>query len=385
VAAIIRKGHYWYVRCRYYDADGRRHEHQLPTGRTDRRGAEALADEILVDHRRAEHAGVRSPVGARLTVRELVQDYLARADLAPATRDSYRSVARARLLPALGDVLVDALTPERVRAHVAAELASRPLSRRKAPTISRHTVQVEMQVLRSAVRWGAAEGGVAAAALPPVPMPSRPRRQSPRFFSRDEVARFLLAVEDSPNRALWRTQLATGMRIGELVALRWTDVDLEQGVIAVRATAYRTQRQERTKTRSGGRRVHLDPATLALLREQRSRTRGDVVFPSAAGTQQSADNLRHRDWAAILRRAGIDHASPHALRHTMATHMLDAGVVPTVVAERLGHAHVGVTLAVYTHVLAGQHQDAARRWGDALAAMRNDRGKVGERGGTGNE
>jgi integrase len=160
------------------------------------------------------------------------------------------------------------------------------------------------------------------------------------------------------------------MRRGELLGLKWSDVDLENGRVSIRRTLTRIDNGKRValgdpKTNRSRRTVRLTPQATEALREHLERqltqmdTLGDLyddqglVFASEAGTPINPSNLRQRSFAPLLKRAGLPHIRFHDLRHTCATLLLSKGVHPKFVQELLGHASVAITMDTYSHVLPG--------------------------------
>ena len=194
-------------------------------------------------------------------------------------------------------------------------------------------------------------------------------------LGRDPAAQRLLEAAGTTRQyPLIYLALATGARLGEMLALRWADVDLERGVMEITRTARFFSGEGVTfgqpKSHRSRRPIALSPETLAVLKEHRreqieERLRvgpgyedGDLVFADAAG-RAVYDSTVRRAFYAIVRAAGLDHLRIHDLRHTAATLMLRAGVNPKVVSERLGHATVSITLDTYSHVLPDLQREAA--------------------------
>jgi integrase len=175
--------------------------------------------------------------------------------------------------------------------------------------------------------------------------------------------------------------LRTGMRLGELLALRWADMDLEAGALHVRATLrYRnaeTYYFDPPKTPKSRRRVALGPAAREALRRHRARQLeerlaagqlwrdDDLVFATPNGRAICGNHLAGRDLPALLRRAGLPRIRFHDLRHTCATLLLRQGVHPLIVSTMLGHSTVAMTLDRYSHV----QPDMQRAAVDALDAV----------------
>jgi integrase len=165
------------------------------------------------------------------------------------------------------------------------------------------------------------------------------------------------------------------MRQGELLGLRWSDVDFPLGTASIQQTMYRlgsTILFKEPKTARGRRSVALPAALIAALHEHKERQAEmrrllgneykdhDLVFSQPNGKPLHAHNIVQRDFRRVIQRAGLPRISFHDLRHTHVTHLLRAGVHPKVVQERLGHSTPAFTLAVYSHVLPGMQEEAAR-------------------------
>jgi integrase len=164
------------------------------------------------------------------------------------------------------------------------------------------------------------------------------------------------------------------MRFGELLGLRWRDVDLDAGILQVRRTLLRTAaglHLTEPKTAHSRRRVALAPQAREALRTHRGRQAverlqlgrawddQDLVFANAIGKPVEAGNLLRRSFWPLLAKANLPRIRFHDLRHTAATLLLSQGVHPKVVSELLGHSSIGLTLDIYSHVLPDMQQQAA--------------------------
>jgi len=173
--------------------------------------------------------------------------------------------------------------------------------------------------------------------------------------------------------------LATGMRRGEIVALRWKNVDLEAGIVAVRASVQEASNgitMGRTKTNASVRRIRIPESVATLLADHRDKQR---LLARAVSTYRDADLVFPRDDGAMKRPSvvtgqfkrlcvalGIEDGHFHCLRHTFATEMLRAGVPVKVVSEMLGHKTIVITLRTYAHVLEDMQEAAAVQAGTLL-------------------
>lgn len=199
------------------------------------------------------------------------------------------------------------------------------------------------------------------------------RKPAVAYWNSDEVVRFLAFTQPHRLHALFYTALATGMRRGELVALRWSDVDLSRGRVTVRQNAVAvngTTLMKEPKSEASRRTIHIqddDVAVLTAHREQQRRERSllgpawsenDLVFPSQVGTYLSPRNLL-RTFDGLVKKAGVTRAGFHGMRHTHASLLIKNGVDDGVVSERLGHTDPGFTRRVYQHLFDEQRSSAA--------------------------
>ncbi len=182
-----------------------------------------------------------------------------------------------------------------------------------------------------------------------------------------QVSALLKVSRKDPLYALYYLAVATGMRQGELFALRWSDVDFERSIIRVRNTLSNvTLKPVEVKTERSKRAIAVTPAVIAELEEHRERQiqkfgKQIYVFLSDKGHPLRVSNVTRKSWKPLLRAANLPDMRFHDLRHTSATLMLLAGVHVKVVSERLGHASVAFTMDTYAHVLPSMQQDAARQ------------------------
>lgn len=273
-----------------------------------------------------------------------------------------------------------------VRLHIASVIGSTPLAKLSAADVQRlyadrlkllspNTVRYIHAVLHhaldGAVKWGLLFRNVADAVEPP-----KKARSEMHVWSAEHVGRVLRAAADDRLEPLWRLAIYTGMRRGELLALKWADFDLDGGALFVQRSLSRglTSRLEEgePKSRSGRRRIALSPSLVESLKRHRVRqleyrlSVGDAyedreyVFASETGGYIHPNTLyrRFRDLSA---RAGVPAIRFHDLRHTSATLLLAEGVHGKIVQERLGHANIAMTLDLYSHVTADMQRHAADR------------------------
>jgi integrase len=196
-------------------------------------------------------------------------------------------------------------------------------------------------------------------------------------WTAEEVRAFLDYVRQADERlyALWVLAATTGMRRGELLGLRWADLDLDAARVAIRRTVisvgYEVCESE-PKTKKGRRTIDIDPTTVAALRAHRARQAEERLAWGPA--YEDSGRLFARENGSVLhpervsqlfkkhvRNAGLPAIRFHDVRHTHATLGLAAGVPPKVMSERLGHSTVAFTLDLYTHAVPALQQQAANQ------------------------
>ena len=247
--------------------------------------------------------------------------------------------------------------------------------------LSASTVHKMHDILRrglaQAAKWHLVPRNVADTVKPPRPAP-----KEMHALSADQTRWLLETAGEDRLEALYILAVHTGMRQGELLALRWQDVDLENAVVSVR----------RTLTRSGGKVVFGEPKTsksrrsirltsqaVEALRSHLERQLRDMevlgdryqdqglVFTTDTRAPINPSNLRQCSFAPLLKRAGLPHMRSHDLRHTCATLLLSRGVHPKFVQELLGHATIAVTLDTYSHCLPSMGDQTVKAMEAALS------------------
>lgn len=243
------------------------------------------------------------------------------------------------------------------------------------------------RALDQAVHWGLVPRNVCDAV-------TRPRAQRPtiRVLTPEQVSLLLTAAREDRFHALYVLAITTGLRQGELLGLRWADIDLDRAVLhvchALSEVAGRLWLDE-PKTAKARRTVELPVFALAAVRDHRARMLAErdlqeFVFCDTHGGPVRKSNLVRRSFLPLLKRAGLPRIRFHDLRHTAATLLLLEGVHPKVVQERLGHSQISITLDTYSHVLPSMGRDAANKLdallGEATTAHGTNDGIAGQCG-----
>ncbi len=308
-----------------------------------------------------------------LTVGKYLERWLADSVLGTVrqrTYEGYAHMVERHIAPSLGRVKLKNLTPAHVRGLYRERLDS---------GLSLRTVQYIHTTLSKALKQAAEDGLIPRNSAASVKAP-RPRREEIRPLDREQVRALFEAVSGHRLEALYIVAVTAGLRLGELLGLKWEDVDLDTGTLQVRRvlSEARSGRLFEAPKSGKGRQIRLTRyATEALKRhrkrqlEERMKLAGlwqdqGLVFPSQVGTPLFARNLQ-RHFKALLKRAGLPQTIRfHDLRHTCATLLLRQGVNPKFVQELLGHADISLTLNVYSHVLPDMGDAAAGAMDDAL-------------------
>jgi integrase len=293
-------------------------------------------------------------------------------DLKPRTWKRYNELMMLHVVPLLGTVRLAKLQPQHLQQLYVAKRAEN-----LSPTTVHHVATVLHGALKKAERLGLVARNVSEMVDTP-----RMARREMQVLDREQARRLLEAVRNDHWEALYVLALHTGMREGELLALRWRDLNLAKGTLQVRSSLYWTKESgyklDAPKTASSRRPIKLDPRVVEILGRHKARQAEvrlalgpawedqDLVLPNAVGRPMDAMNLLHYHFYPLLKRAGLPRVRFHDLRHTAATIMLGEGINPKVVSERLGHANVSITLSTYSHVLPDIQEEAAAKVATAL-------------------
>lgn len=315
---------------------------------------------------RDREAGMAAASG-RLTVGAYLDQWMeqaAKPRLRPRTYAGYAAIVRKHLVPALGRVALAKLTAAQVQGVLNGLSAAGA-----APQTVRNVHAVLRRALGQGVRWGMVGRNVAT--LVEVP---QSRAYDVRALTVEDARAVLDAVRGDRLEPLVTVALATGVRQGEALALRWQDVDLDAAQLTVRHTLHRSGGAvvlAEPKTRRSRRAVTLPAFAVTALRRQRdwfqSQDRllaaeawqdGGYVFTTRIGTPMHSGDVT-RGLQRLLAAAELPRMRFHDLRHGAATLLLAQGVHPRVVMETLGHSTIAVTMNVYSHVVPALQRDAA--------------------------
>lgn len=306
------------------------------------------------------------PPSERITVGQYLSKWLeqaARKTVRPSTFTSYSRMIRLHTAPIASVPLVK-LTPLHLQ-QLYHDLEASGLSARSIQYL--HAIL--HRALKQAVKWQYVPRNVADAVDPP-----RPARREMQALSQEQVRRFLAVAQQDRLYPLFALAIATGMRQGELLGLRWSDVDLRRGRLHIVQTLQWINGQpviQEPKTNRSRRIVTIPASVVSILTKWRKDQAAerlaqgiggqpDLVFTRPDGQPIRADWLT-KHFQALLATAGLPKIRFHDLRHTHATMLLSEGVHPKVVSDRLGHSTVTLTLDTYSHVLPDIQREVAER------------------------
>lgn len=330
-------------------------------------GATRRAVQVRLTAALAELAKGRRPVAnERLTLGAFLESWLrdkVAPTVRPATARGYESKLRIHIIPSLGRTPLAKLTPQQIHAF----LREKQKSGLSPQTVS-HLRAILRAALNDAVAWEQASRNVAAL----VDGPHVPQAIVD-VMTPEEARAFLDSTREHRLSALFSVALAIGLRQGEALGLRWTDIDLDNGVLTVNAALQRVAgafRLVEPKTRHSRRSIALPAVALTALRAHRARQLEErlaagplwedwgLVFTSATGHPLHGPNVTIA-FQQLLKRAGLRRMTFHSLRHCCASLLLAQGLSPRLVMELLGHSNIALTMNTYSHVLGALQREAA--------------------------
>ena len=314
------------------------------------------------------------PVGT--TVSEYAERFLKNIERRnrATTLRAYDQTLRLHILPAIGTVRIADLSTANVKAFYEGLTA----------TVSGSMSAQIHATLRTLLNYAREERVIESSPLDSMKK-AAPRYKRPRVESltQKQANHVLEAVKSTRLEALFVLAITTGMRQGELFALRWSDIDDDFRFLSVVRSAQEIAGEltmVEPKTDRSRRRITLSQAAVRALKRRRKlaakeRHESPLVFPSVRGTPLRKSNFLRREWDPVRRAAGVPGARFHSLRHSCASLLLSEGVNPKIVSEMLGHSDIRLTLETYSHVLPGIQGTAAAAFDRILRPKRGSAGR----------
>lgn len=274
------------------------------------------------------------------------------------THLSYQGIIENHIKPRIGGVMLSKLSPVQVQG-LYAEMERDGAS----PRVRQLSHAVLRRALKMAVKWGLLVRNVCDAVDPP-----RVEKREIATFTAEQVQTLLNTTKDHRLHALFVLAIGTGMRMGEMFALQWKNVDLKHGTLQVCHTMIELKGQlslGEPKTSKSRRRIDLPQSAVTALKAHRKQSAAEGfqdatwVFCNTTGGPLRRSHFHDYVFRPLLKAAKLPRIRFHDLRHTSASLLLAAGVHPKVVQERLGHSQIGITLDIYSHVLPTMGVEAA--------------------------
>lgn len=291
----------------------------------------------------------------------------------PSSHATYKGYIENHIKPHIGSIPLEKLTTLQVQNLYKKLLNGGRVERTESASqpkgLSVKTVRNIHQVLSSAIDFAKSQKLIAVNPTEGCALPKLEHREM-KTLTADQLAVFLQKAKRSGVYEMYYLELATGLRRGELLGLKWEDVDLDNSVLHIRRQIARINGEvveAPLKTKNSYRTLSIGADAVEILREQKQKTNSEYMFPSPTGGPISPDsvlNMLHR----VLKRAGLPKVRFHDLRHTFATLALQNGVDVKTVSGMLGHYSAGFTLDTYAHVTTQAQREAARTMDNILSA-----------------
>jgi DNA integration/recombination/inversion protein len=281
----------------------------------------------------------------------------------PNSQQSMEGIVRIHILPVFGDYKLDKLTTPIIQQQVNKWADKANKGEKGAYANYSFLNNINRRILQYGVTMQAIKHNPARDVI--IPRKQQNKEHKVKFFSNQELKQFLNYLENLDQSSyenffdyvLYKTLLASGCRIGEALALEWSDIDLKKGIISISKTLNRYQETNTPKSKAGLREVDIDTATVSLLKEYKKRQQiqawqlgrsVSIVFTPFTTKYAYACLLRKR-LQGHFKVAGVPDVSFHGFRHTHATIMLYAGIEAKDLQYRLGHSNISMTLNTYVH------------------------------------
>ena len=360
----------WAIVIDLYDEAGNRRRKWHTFHTTSKRKAEEECARLITA---LKHGNYVEP--SKQTVAEFLDEWLdfIRPTVAAKTHERYAEVCRKTIAPQIGEVILSKLKTDRIDSAFSKMLTEgrRGAAGGLSPRTVHHARRILIKALGQAVTWDRLSKNPALATTPP-------KVERKKMLAYDAAQTYDLLEAMRPTRMFIPVLLAVmcGMRRGEILALRWKNVELgdNRRSIAIVESAEQTKEGVRYKEPKSGkaRTIALSSTVLAELKAHRARQAEEqlrlglrpepdsFVVAQVDGSPIQPRSLTH-EWIRLIGKTALPRIRFHDLRHTHASQMLAAGVHPKIASERLGHSTIGITLDLYSHVMPGMQADAAEQ------------------------
>ena len=323
-----------------------------------------------------EAKGLDAAKAGRYTVGQWMEvwfEHYAKVKVRPSSHQTYRGYIDNHIKPNIGKIPLEKLTSLELQKFYKKLLekgrVDRLESRHQSKGLSAKTVRNIHQILSSALKLAQEQRIILANPAERCALPKVEHREM-KTLPVEQLQSFLREARESGVFELYYLELATGLRRGELLGLKWEDIDLQKGDLRVKRQISRINgevMEAPLKTKNAYRTLPLAEDTIDVLKEQREKVGSSPwVFPSPNGGPISPDSVLHM-LHRVLKRAGLPRVRFHDLRHTFATLALQNGVDIKTVSGMLGHFSAGFTLDTYAHVTGAAQRQAAGKMAAVLS------------------
>ena len=298
---------------------------------------------------------------------------VAKIKVRPSSHQTYKGYIDNHIKPNIGKIPLEKLTTMDLQKFYRKLLTKGRVERIEAKDqpkgLSAKTVRNINQVISSAMDLAVAQKIILTNPTNACELPKVEHKEM-QTVPVELLSAFLEEAKRSGVHEMYYIELATGLRRGELLGLKWQDIDWKNGIIKVRRQVARVDGQiveAPLKTKNSYRAVTISQQAIEVLKKQKTKTNDQYVFPSPNGGPISPDSVNNM-LKRVLERAGIPKVRFHDLRHTFATIALQNGVDIKTVSGMLGHFSAGFTLDTYAHVTTSAQKEAAATMGNILSA-----------------
>ncbi|MDO6629183.1 tyrosine-type recombinase/integrase [Bacillus thuringiensis] len=358
--SVKKDGNTWYYILELGKINGKRKQKKKRGFKTKREAQQALVE---AEHSLLKHGTYNEP--SKVLYKDYLHDWLEdkKITIKDSTFKTYSWLVEKYIIPYLGEYQISQLGPNDIQKFYSLLIGKNELSRENIQKIH----SLINNSLSKAERWGMIKRNVAS-------LVDRPKATKTEFkvWDVEEVKRFLKVAIESRYYVAFLLALTTGMRQGEILGVRWKDIDFNNDSLSVRQTLSHDGKTivSGAKTKSSIRTIMLPKETINVLKEHKKiimneKKLGDILYNNNdlvvctnIGTPCSPRNLL-RVFYNLITKAEIQRIRFHDLRHTHATLLLKQGVNPKIVAEILGHSNIRITLDTYSHVLPSMQIESA--------------------------
>lgn len=314
--------------------------------------------------------------GSKVPLSKFLDEWLvvAKTSVRPNTFHQYSQIVHQHINPMLGEILLKDLRPDHVQS-----LYINKLENGVSPRTTRMIHAVIHRALNHALKLGLIVRNVSDAVTRP-----KVERKEMKTLNDYQVRQLIQVAESKRMGILFWVAVTTGLRQGELIGLKWSDLDWKTRRIQIQRQVQRRKGEGlvfcEPKSASGRRVIVLGKLTIERLREHKNIQQKDrilleekwqdydLIFPSPIGKPLEPSNVL-KVYKYCLKEAGLPNLRFHDLRHTAATLMLQQGINPKIVQERLGHSDISLTLNTYSHVLPPMQEEAAEKMDELLTLI----------------